>query len=85
MNKTEILSFLEANKNKKVETILEELTSQLSSLNTRNNSRTFRTDENNKVRYIYCWYHKQWEDLTKVEYGLKKSSSVLIPSEQGSF
>jgi len=69
----ELVEFLEANKNKKVATILDEvkaMTRQKAS------QKTFLTNKAGEVIAIYCYYHKQWEMLSDVEYGKKASSST---------
>jgi len=69
----ELVEFLEANKNKKVSTILEqvkEMTKQKVS------AKTSLTNETGEVVAIYCYYHKQWEILADVPYGKKASSTT---------
>lgn len=66
----ELVEFLTTNKNKKVETILEqvrEMCSQKVEL-------TFRKDEEGNVTQVFCYYHKVWEDVSQVEYGKKASN-----------
>lgn len=65
-----LVEFLTNNKNKKVETILEqvrEMCSQKVEL-------TFRKDEEGNVTHVFCYYHKVWEDVSQVEYGKKASN-----------
>ena len=69
----EVVSFLEANKNKKVSSILEEIYKMTEQSN---KSKTFLLDSNGEVFAIYCYYHKQWELLTEVEFGKKASSTT---------
>lgn len=69
----EVVSFLEANQNKKVSSILEEIYSMTSQ---KAMSRTFLTNDKNEVIAIFCYYHKQWELLDEVEYGKKASSTT---------
>lgn len=66
----ELVTFLETNKNKKVETILEMVREMCSS----KNETTFRKDDEGNVTHVFCYYHKVWEDLTQVEYGKKASN-----------
>jgi hypothetical protein len=70
---TEIVEFLEANKNKKVSTILDEIYSITSQ---KSMSKTFLTNDKGEVFAIFCYYHKQWELLSEVDYGLKASSTT---------
>lgn len=66
----ELVEFLTNNKNKKVETILDqvrEMCSQKVEL-------TFRKDNEGNVTHVFCYYHKVWEDVSVVEYGKKASN-----------
>lgn len=66
----ELVEFLTNNKNKKVETILDqvrEMCSQKVEL-------TFRKDDEGNVTHVFCYYHKVWEDVSQVEYGKKASN-----------
>lgn len=66
----ELVSFLETNKNKKVETILEKVREMCSS----KNETTFRKDDEGNVTHVFCYYHKVWEDVSQIEYGKKASN-----------
>ena len=68
----EIIAFLEANKNKKVDTILAEAIAMAESK--KRDSTVLKDDEGNVIA-IYCYYHKQWELLKDVPYGKKASSA----------
>lgn len=68
----ELVNFLETNKNKKVETILEMVREMCS----QKVETTFRKDENGNVTHVYCYYHKVWEDVSQVEYGKKASNKA---------
>ena len=46
---------------------------------TSSRSTTSHYDEDNLIA-IYCYYHKQWELVTEVEYGKKASSSTGLNS-----
>lgn len=65
----EVVAFLEANKNKKVETIMPQLMVLVTSKQAQKN---FITDEEGRVTHIFCYYHKMWEPVS--EYGSKKHS-----------
>ena len=69
----EIVEFLQANENKKVSTIIEEI---LLLAESKKASKTFIEDEEVNVIAIYCYYHKQWELLSDVPYGSKANSST---------
>lgn len=71
----EIMSFLEANATKKVSTILADK-DFLALVSQTKQAKTFLTDEQGEVIAIYCYYHKQWELLSEVEYGKKASSTT---------
>ena len=68
----ELVNFLETNKNKKVETILEMVREMCS----QKVETTFKKDENGNVTHVYCYYHKVWEDVSQVEYGKKASNKA---------
>lgn len=66
---SELFEVLEANQNKKVETILPQL---LELMSAKTSNKNFVTDDKGQVTHIYCYYHKKWESVE--HYGLKKSS-----------
>lgn len=68
----ELVNFLETNKNKKVETILD-LVREMCSQKVET---TFRKDDEGNVTHVYCYYHKVWEDVSQVEYGKKASNKA---------
>jgi len=67
-----IVAFLEENSTKKVSTILEELKSMCTK---KTNDKTFELDEEGNVVRVFCYYHKQWEDVALIPYGPKKSTA----------
>ena len=67
-----IVEFLEANQNKKVATILEQLREMCSQSNTV----TFKKDADGNVTEVFCYYHKRWESLATHEYGKKASNKA---------
>lgn len=69
----ELLSFLEKNKSSKVSDILSQVAEMCEA---KKNHTTVIKDDNGKVTHIFCYYHKQWEDVSKVEYGKKASSAT---------
>ena len=69
----ELFKFLTDNKHKKVSTILAEA-SVMMSKQTNAVAETTRYDEDGKLTHVYCYYHKEWEDITECEYGLKKNT-----------
>lgn len=70
-----IVELLEANANKKVSTIMD----QILELATRksgggaNGSTVYKVGD--EVVAIYCYYHKKWEVVSNVEYGKKANTS----------
>lgn len=66
----EIINFLEANKNKKVDTILDQLKSMCE---TKVTTKTFRTDEDGNTTEIFCWYFKEWMPVE--EFAPKKNTA----------
>jgi len=67
----DVVKFLEDNKNKKVETIFNEV---LEMCATKKKTETVLYDDKGNAYAIYCYYHKQWELLSEVEYGKKASA-----------
>lgn len=65
----EIVDLLEANKDKKVSSILDDIIEIAMS---KKQDSTVRRDEQGNVTEIFCWYHKEWEP---VEWYGKKASS----------
>ena len=72
-----IIDFLTANKTARVSDILDKAIDLAACATAgKSGSSTVIKDKNGKVRYVYCYYHKLWEDVTKVEYGKKASSTT---------
>lgn len=71
----ELYELLEANKNKKVNTIMPELVALMSKKTTGVTNAVQRDDEGN-VTHIFCYYHKEWEAIDEVEYGKKTNSAT---------
>lgn len=67
-----LIEFLEENKTKKVSTILEELKGMCSK---KTNDKTFKVDDDGNVTHVFCYYHKQWEDISLYAYGPKKNTA----------
>lgn len=67
-----IVEFLEANQNKKVASILEQLRDMCSAQNTV----TFKKDADGNVTEVFCYYHKRWELVSEHEYGKKASNKA---------
>jgi len=73
----ELAVFLEANKAKKVNTIMPQLMEMMQRKNNASGlTNTFVKDDNDNVIAIYCYYHKMWELVAKVEYGSKKGTAT---------
>lgn len=68
----EVVVFLQANKDKKVSAILEEVLLMTISKKVQD---VTRINEAGNLE-IYCWYHKEWEDTTLIEYGKKASTDT---------
>lgn len=73
----EIYAILVANSNKKVSTILPELQAIMTAKQAQKN---FITDDEGNVTHVYCYYHKQWEDVSVAEYGKKASAASGLAS-----
>ena len=73
----ELAVFLEENKGKKVSTIMPELHELMQRKNNASGlANTFIKDDEDEVIAIYCYYHKMWELISKVEYGSKKGTAT---------
>ncbi len=73
----EVIAHLEANKNRKVSTVLDEIKAMCEAKNSGGSEigKTFLKDENGETIAIYCYYFKKWMPLCDVEFGLKKSTA----------
>ena len=70
-----LIEFLEANKDKKVGTILDQAIEFTSAkIGGGRSASTVLRNEAGDVTHVFCYYHKQWEDVTVAEYGAKASS-----------
>ena len=38
-------------------------------------SKTFELNEDGSVKRVFCYYHKEWEDVSEIPYGKKASTS----------
>ena len=70
-----LIEYLEANKDSKVKTILpgaiELCSAKTSGSGTGAN---FKKDKDGNVTHVFCYYHKKWEDVKVVEFGVKSTS-----------
>lgn len=73
----ELVALLEANKGKKVSTILPQVVELCSA---KQQAKTFKLDDEGNVTHVYCYYHKEWEDVSECAYGTKKSSASGLNS-----
>lgn len=73
----DLYEILEANKNKKVSTLLPQL---IEIMTAKQSQKNFLQDEEGNVTHVFCYYHKQWEDIAVAEYGTKKSSASGLNS-----
>lgn len=69
----EIVTLLQNNPNKKVSDILDEVMKLTVSKKTQS---VLRFNDKKELTHIFCWYHKEWEDISKVEYGKKASTET---------
>jgi len=66
-----LVEFLEANKNKNVSSILEEVKLMCESKKT---TSTTLYNEDGKLLAVFCYYHKQWELVKDTPYGSKANT-----------
>lgn len=69
----ELVQLLESNKDVKVKTILDKVYLLCES---KKPTTTHLCDKEGNVVAIFCYYHKQWELLSEVEYGSKANSTT---------
>ena len=68
----EVVAFLQQNKDKKVSSIIDEVLLMTISKKV---AETSRTNEDGQLE-VFCWYHKEWENTTLIEYGKKASTET---------
>ena len=68
----EVVAFLQQNSDKKVGDIIEDVLLMTISKKV---AETSRTNEKGQLE-VYCWYHKEWENTTLIEYGKKASTET---------
>ena len=69
----EIVTLLQNNQDKKVSDILEEVLQLTISKKVQS---VLRFNNKDELTHIFCWYHKEWEDISKIEYGKKASTET---------
>lgn len=73
----ELYAILEENKAKKISTVMPQLLELMTRKNNASGSATtFYKDEEGDTIAVYCYYHKQWELIADVDYGLKKGTAT---------
>lgn len=73
----ELYAFLEANKNKKVSSIMADVIAMMSSKSGGSDiGKTFLKDEEGNVIAVYCYYHKKWEATSVADYGTKANTAT---------
>ena len=72
----ELYEILQANSNKKVSTVLPQLLEVMTSKGGGGVGKTFKKDEDGNVTHMFCYYHKEWEDVTEHEYGKKANTAT---------
>ena len=70
-NYLEIVAFLISKKNSKVKDILADVIMMCES---KKKDSTIRKDDKGNITHVFCYYHKVWEMINKIEYGSKASS-----------
>lgn len=68
----ELVKFLEDNQNKKVSSILDDIKKMTMS---KKIDSTILKNAKGEVVAIFCYYHKQWELVSDVDYGAKKNTA----------
>lgn len=71
-----LIEFLNENADKKVKTILPDIIAMVEKASGGGSvGNTVRRDEEGNVIEIFCYYHKEWEDVSLVPYGKKANST----------
>lgn len=68
----EVVAFLELNKDKKVSDIIEDVLMMTVSKKV---AEVTRINKKGQLE-VFCWYHKEWENTTLIEYGKKASTDT---------
>jgi hypothetical protein len=72
----ELVAFLNDNADKKVKTILPDIIAMVEKASGGGSvGNTVRRDEHGNVVAIFCYYHKEWEEVAVVPYGKKANST----------
>jgi len=71
----DIVEFLQANENKKVSSIMEQVFLMAES---KKQSSTHLMNDDGTVYAIFCYYHKQWEIVIDVPYGSKANTVTKL-------
>lgn len=68
-----IYNILKANEGKKLsKKLMDELTNCMIS---KGGQKTFKLDDEGNVTHIFCYYHKEWEEVSSIPYGKKSSTA----------
>lgn len=71
----DLITHLENNKQYKVKTILPDIIKLCSAKSGGASIVTFIKGLDGVVTHIFCYYHKKWESVTEVEFGIKTNSA----------
>ena len=69
----ELHTLLLNNEKKKVSDLMPEI---LKLMNSKTSDLNHRVDANGNVTHMFCYYHKQWEDIIAYPYGSKSNSTT---------
>ena len=69
-----LVALLKENEGKKVSTLMPQI---LAIVQSKQQSTTYRKDDNGVITHVFCYYHKKWEDVQVAEYSAKKTASGL--------
>jgi hypothetical protein len=76
-NFVEVIAFLEANQDKKIKTVLDEVKALCSAKSSGGSEigTTFLKDEEGHTVAVFCYYFKKWMPLGQVEFGQKAGTA----------
>ena len=69
----ELHTLLLNNKKKTVSDLMPEI---LKLMNSKTSDLNHKVDDSGNVTHMFCYYHKQWEDITVYPYGSKSNSTT---------
>jgi len=67
----QIVELLQANQGEKVKGVMPQI---LELCTTKTKSNTLKYNDQGELTHVFCYYHKEWEAISEVDYGAKKNT-----------